>query len=159
MQNERCSDKQTLFTTFYLGEVIFNSTTNYGTAKDMYLYERKINAYNDSIDNNWNGIVGLIYPSDYVYTYANGVNESCYNNIYTCNRDLIGPSVSWLYKDYYLMISPNTTNVMVAFNNWDFVIGSQAAFYKAGIRPVIYLKSDIKIIGSGTNADPYVIVE
>lgn len=84
--------------TYYLGGREWDAVTHYGSSIDMYAWERGKTVYsNRSI--NWTGYVGLMYPSDYAYTFANGVNgtdTTCFDDPRYCGEH--NPSASWLYK-------------------------------------------------------------
>ena len=126
----------------------------------MYQYERKINEstyYNGSNPNSWVGKLGLMYASDYGYavsdectqTLVNYDNAACKNN-------------NWLYniKVNEWILPQNASNSNNAFTvNPDGPVGINVVNYsQLAVRPVLYLKSDVKIIvGHGTSTDPYVI--
>ena len=126
----------------------------------MYQYERKINEstyYNGSNPNSWVGKLGLMYASDYGYavsdectqTLVNYDNAACKNN-------------NWLYniKVNEWILPQNASNSNNAFTvNPDGPVGINVVNYsQLAVRPVLYLKPDIKIIvGHGTSTDPYVI--
>lgn len=143
---------------YYLGG---SSTYDNLNASDYYNFERGTTVYSGR-STKWEGKVGLMYPSDYVYTFANGVDNKCFNDAYNC--DASNPNASWLYKKSYVRwtIAPNSVNGSVAF----FVGGSDGTvngnYYYVdnihGINPTVYLKSDIGLLGSGTVDDPYKIV-
>ena len=145
--------------TYYLGGI---SSASGQTAQTYYAAERGTTVYSGR-PTNWIGLVGLMYPSDYAYTFANGVDDTCYSNASNCTSSRGGtPSSSWLYNSgiYQWLIFPNSGNTINAF----FVItsglvGNTSVHISLGVRPVVYLRSDIKLDGTGTSSDPYVIVE
>lgn len=104
-----------------------------------------------------------MYPSDYAYTFANGVDDTCYSVTKKCrSMDGGNPNSSWLYKSSTIQwtvspISSNTNNVFLVGNNGD--VDSNGADRSFGVRPVLYLQSDIKLQGSGGSDDPYEIIE
>ena len=106
---------------------------------------------NDQIERKtkWQGKVGLIYPSDYGYAgeCTDIRNESCKTN-------------NWLYKEnnFYWTLSP--------YSDFDYAnlawlvkrgyIGTGHAYGTFGIRPSIYLNSNVIIMsGDGTEDSPY----
>lgn len=104
----------------------------------------------------WNGLVGLIYPSDYGYASTNSnchsdisYNHNCYYN-------------NWLNTNYnYWTITPRDSN-WFANAGWQVVatwgLGDDVMSSTKGIRPVVYLKSNIQVVaGTGTKADPYIL--
>lgn len=148
--------------TYYLGGRAYNSTTHYGTTEEVYAWERGTTVYSGR-PTNWTGLVGLMYPSDYAYTFANGVDDTCYSDTYNCRSNSgENPSGSWLYKSG---TSQWTVSSRSGNANYVFFIANTGFFYSNlannnfGVRPVVYLNSDIKLDGTGTSSNPYVIVE
>ena len=147
-------------TTYYLGGTVYNSTSYYGTTEEIYTWERGTKVYNGR-PTNWTGLVGLMYPSDYAYTFANGIDDICYTNIRNCtNNNGANPPSSWLYK------SIHQWSVSAYSGYKDYVhyvnsagVGNVFQGSNFGVRPVVYLKSTIKLDGTGTSSDPYEIVE
>ena len=141
-------------TTYYLG----GSSTTSVTASDAYILERGTTVYSGR-PTSWNGLVGLMYPSDYGYTFANGVDDTCYTNISPCNNGI--PNSSWLYKsDRQWMITPTSINSsVVAYVDSGGAVGG---YYVGGgdfhVFPVVYLNLYTKLKGDGTSSNPYVII-
>ena len=142
--------------TYYLGG---SSSSSGHSAQNYYAFERGTMVYSGRPPN-WTGLVGLMYPSDYAYTFANGVDDTCYSNTYNCRSGT--PSSSWLYKSgtSQWIVSPYSSYANLVFN----VISSDHVHFNDanisnGVRPVLYLRSDIKLQGSGGSDDPYEIVE
>ncbi len=113
----------------------------------------------------WDGYVGLMYLSDYGYTYAKGVSN-CYtdfanNSSSACNS--ANAAKGWIRKDhtseYQWMLTPHsgsTNSVSLVWSNG--YVNNDLAYVEYGVRPVIYLKSSIGITdGHGTSSDPYTI--
>ena len=146
-------------TIYYLGGRKYNSTTHIGTAEEIYTWERGTTVYSGR-PTNWTGLVGLMYPSDYAYTFANGVDVTCYSDIYNCSKGT--PSSSWLYKSgtSQWTVSPYSSSAFFVFDvrSAGNVVNSHA-YNGYGVRPVLYLQSDIKLQGSGGSDDPYEIIE
>lgn len=145
--------------TYYLGGT---STASGKSAQTQYTLERGKTVYNGR-PTKWTGLVGLMYPSDYVYTFANGVDDTCYSDTYKCKSDSGGnPNSSWLYKSdtYQWTVSPSivTATGVFSVSNMGGVYGYNA-YISFGVRPVLYLQSDIKLQGSGGSDDPYEIIE
>ena len=142
--------------TYYLGG---SSSSSGHSAQNYYAFERGTMVYSGRPPN-WTGLVGLMYPSDYAYTFANGVDDTCYSNTYNCRSGT--PSSSWLYKSgtSQWIVSPYSSYANLVFN----VISSDHVHFNDanisnGVRPVLYLRSDIKLQGSGGSDDPYEIIE
>ena len=126
----------------------------------MYQNERKIigsTYYNGSNPNSWTGRLALMYASDYGYA----ASDECTANLFdyddtTCKNNnwlFINNAYQWLlpqfasYSNFAFGVRPN------GHVNYNDVSGSQS-----GVRPVLYLKPDVKIIvGHGTSTDPYVL--
>ena len=106
----------------------------------------------------WSGKVGLMTATDYVRASTNSActnvnnytsNSSCYNNSSTHN---------WLYKNanQWTMV-PHSHSY--AYNVWDVrsngYFNNNYASNSFGVRPVLYLSSDIRLKGKGTADSPY----
>ena len=143
--------------TYYLGG---SSTIIEKSAETYYNLERGTTVYSGR-PTSWNGLVGLMYPSDYAYTFANGVDDTCYTDTSKCRSNNGGtPSNSWLYKPGtdQRMIYPNSSSAdSVFYLVSDSIISYNLAYLPYGVRPVAHLKSDIELQGSGTSSDPYEI--
>jgi len=144
--------------TYYLGGGGYNSTTHYGTTPDIYTWERGVAKYNATRSTNWAGKVGLMYPSDYGYTFAYGVDNTCYSDASNCSGS--NPSSSWLFKSVgewpQAPYSSSDRTVFLVRSTGD--VNSNYANSTYGVRPVVYLKSNIVLSGSGTSDDKYQIV-
>ena len=134
-----------------------------GDAESKYNFERGIEVYGEN-STNWIGKIGLMYPSDYAYTYANGVDNKCYADTYNCYTST--PSNGWLYsKDYQWLITPyssvssNSSFIYYGATDNDLsYFGQGTVTYLYGVRPSIYLTSSIQFDkGTGTEDDPYTL--
>ena len=132
-------------------------------------YEKERNASSNKYGNNpesVDAIVGLMYPSDYGYATSGGTNKdrtACLekelynwnNNNYTdCKTN------DWLWDSEYWQwtISPYASNDTSAANvsYGGSVYPDDSVDYDSRVRPVLYLKSDVKIVsGDGTKENPY----
>lgn len=144
--------------TYYLGG---SSSVSGQSATTYYNFERGTTVYSGR-PTSWSGLVGLMYPSDYAYTFANGVDDKCYTDTYNCKSNNDGtPSNSWLYKSWTMQrtISPYSSYVTNVFGVGDNgAVLSDTAYRSRGVAPVVYLESGIKLQGSGTSSDPYEII-
>ncbi len=103
--------------------------------------------------------VGLMYVSDYVFTYANGVNDTCYSNGFNCVYDKGGdPNSGWLFKGLYNFWTQNTsTRYVLSIYSVGIVAGADGNSWES-IQPTLYLNSSVKIVsGDGSSESPYVI--
>lgn len=142
--------------TWYLGGWLIDVTST-----EAYTEERgNAGAGSASTTTNiTNTYVGLMYPSDYGYAssgcYNNSTDLSSYNNS-TCT------SSNWLYQTnggkYEWLLSPRFRNSDSAwFVNNDGSVDVSGVPYTNGVRPTVYLKSNIVFEGTGTSSDPYKI--
>lgn len=141
----------------YLGWTTYDSNTGFGNADEIYQWERGRSVINA------NTRISVMYPSDYVYTYAYGVDNNCYKNISSCTSFKgANPASGWLYKSDYsqMLISryggPYNT-MMCSFSIVYYgSISYGSMYHKYGVRPVLYLKPEVKIVsGDGTKDNPY----
>ncbi|MBR1414213.1 MAG: hypothetical protein IJ574_06100 [Bacilli bacterium] len=149
-------------TTYYLGGYTWddNGTYDLKTLNTVYFYTAErinnpINNYNTLI---WNGILGLMYPSDYGYaSNGNAEGNNCkmislnkwHEQMYaTCKNN------DWVY-DSSIFQSTMTPRIDTYYNisyissfGYVHINDSGKSF---GIRPVLYLKSTVKIVNDGQN--------
>ena len=155
--NYKLSDKAKSYITtsrYYLGGYVEASLKT----NEMYGYERGTLRFNTDRPLYWEGMVGLMYPSDYGYaagnTCVNGTELGYYQR--ECkNRD-------WLYisNTTQWLMSPRSDN-----SDYVFDVDSPGYVYECddsddvrSVSPVFYLTSTTSIIsGTGTMDDPYII--
>ncbi len=144
---------------WYLGGV--NSTSTNST-EYFYTNERGSTPGGAKGATTWNGNVGLPYPSDWGYTYAKGVADGCYNTPRDngkCGSANAGKG--WMFSTSYNFwtITPRSDNsdrVFYVFSGG--AVGSDSAYnIDYGVRPVVYLQSNIQLSGEGTVNSPYTI--
>ena len=167
--NYKLSDKAKSYITtsrYYLG--------GYNTAKGVmtnqwYTYERGTarDGYNPLY---WDGMVGLMYPSDYGYAAGN----SCVMGTDPCNYNGGCKNKDWLWmtqsSDYTngseWLMSPFSTNDAHAFRVYSrgsvsisfFVNDENAIASDYSVRPTFYLTSTTSIIdGDGSLNNPYIL--
>lgn len=152
-------------TTFYLGSTSLTSQS----ATAWYKRERGLTTPNSNKSpRSWTGYVGLMYPSDYAYTYAYKVDENCFNSTSSTNCPATVGEKSWLWNDVISAsslpwtISPYSSSADYVFLFYGINAGSVSidnARYMHGVHPSIYLKSEIELSGTGSEGDPYRIIE
>ena len=136
-----------------------------GDAVGFYNSERGTTVYSGHATT-WIGKIGLMYPSDYGYATVGGVTtnrESCLSKLMTSWSD-----VSDCYNNDYLFketsewtLTPFSTYYYAAFyidvpGNVDFGLGHIGVSDVFGVRPTLYLKSNILISqGDGSSSNPY----
>ena len=98
-------------------------------------------------NNTWDGKIALIYPSDYGYastdTACRDSMSSQTNHVNNCKNE------NWLFnRTYQWTLSPRSGNAFYVFyvSSGGFV-GSRSADGTNGVRPVLFLKSDVVIAG------------
>ena len=153
-------------TKYYLGGKIITYNNGYvDTPLQFYSYERKIQNttsnefYNGTNPNSFIGKLALMYVSDYGYASSNCENKKIYdyssssNDIRACN------GTNWLFKGNDEWLLPQgASNSYSAFDvnsdgGVDYGIVSDC---QHGVRPVLYLTSNVLITGgSGTSTNPY----
>ncbi len=145
---------------YYLGSIPYVSSDFIAPASEIYVHEKsQIVSAGHSI--NWNGFVGLLYVSDYLYTFANGVDDTCYNNGGKCYPNAGGvPTNSWLYKYgiTYWSITPSEESYMQYFiSSSGYTDCNKLPKNKSSIFPVLYLNEDVLFEGNhtGSSSDHY----
>ena len=144
---------------YYLGG--YKDTTI--TSEVMYSYERKIKNttsnefYYGTNPNNLVGKLGLMYASDYGYAASDECKQTLnnYNNT-TCKNN------NWLFKSNNEWILPQNASdsggVFYFYSGGGVLCNYRAGGWQFAVRPGLYLKSSVQIIGgSGTSTDPYVV--
>src|SRR5699024_10978747 len=120
------------------------------TAEAFYGYERGTTE--------WEGKIGLMYPSDYGYSVlasscARTTNLSSYNSS-SCAGE------SWLYgQGYEWTITPYSSgSSSVFYVSYSGSLINNKARYGYSARPSLYLASSVYVIdGNGSMSDPYII--
>ena len=157
---------------YYLGGMEYDLTTHYGSTEDVYALERgdtTCGACNSDITKlTWTGKVGLMYPSDEYMVYGKGVNDNCYNDPSVCYSSAV-PSTGWIYNSNklegrvvyptWLLSSDSSDLDNVVFVDASGYLSNSAHVSESrsiGVRPVVYLSSDVYIIGGiGSEKKPY----
>ncbi|MBQ9071549.1 MAG: hypothetical protein IJY25_00120, partial [Bacilli bacterium] len=130
-----------------------SSSTNYFKnlySEGYYKWERGTTVYSGN-STEWVGKIGLMYPSDYGYATDLG---SCSDTLYEYSSSTCYTN-DWLYNSAgQWTITPYSSDSYRVF-----VVGSsgRVSFNNAvranGVRPVLYLKSDLSVVGEGTTSD------
>ena len=151
---------------WYLGGTANYDSSSNGLASHWYKYERGTTVYSGR-STSWTGKVGLMYPSDYGYATSGGTTTnraSCLaKEMYNWDDSSVSDCKNndWMYNSsiWQWTISPLAGDYNVVFYVDD---SGYASDYSAGTnsatRPVVHLKSTIKVIsGSGTKDSPYIL--
>ena len=157
--NYKLSDKAKSYITtsrYYLG----GYNNNPPLTNEMYGYERGTLRYNTDRPLYWEGMVGLMYPSDYGYAAGNTcvTGTKLYDYEGECiNKDwlYISNTVQWIMSP-----DPGYSNYAFAVASMGHVGDGDFVFYDRLVRPVFYLSSSASISeGEGTSTDPYILSE
>ena len=154
-------------TTWTLGGTTYKtSNPPYETypVNELYESERGTKVYSKHATTSTD-YIGLIYPSDYGYA---STDASCRQNLrsgltYTNNTYGGTPTCknnNWLFKGvWYWTISPNSSYAYYVFRvSSDGPLNNNYALYRRSVRPSLYLKPDVKVVGgTGTSSDPYTL--
>ena len=151
---------------WYLGGTADYTNSSNGLASHFYKSERGTTVYSGR-STSWTGKVGLMYLSDYGYATSGGTTTNrasclskemynwddssvsdCKNNDWMYNSNIwqwtISPRAGFSY-DVFLVTSAGFVSNYIANDN-------------SAARPVVHLKSTIKVItGSGTKESPYIL--
>ena len=153
--NYKLSDKAKSYITtsrYYLGG---NNTGNV-TTPAMYGYERGTLRYTTASPLYWEGMVGLMYLSDYGYA----AGDSCVNGTKLVDYDGGCMNKDWLYisNTYQWGMSPNSYNTGNVFGFYSSVDVYGYSPNARSVRPVFYLNSSASISeGDGTLDAPYIL--
>lgn len=132
-----------------------NTNTEVANAYNFYEAERGKNV-NEGHVSEWLGYVGLMYASDLGFTASGEKREACLMKTLTSESDCFDNS--WLYNlnrsEWTLTPSNYPGNQHTASK----YISSSYKGGTFGIRPVVFLYQNVKIMGgTGTEENPYLI--
>ena len=154
-------------TTWTLGGTTYKtSNPPYETypVNELYESERGTQVYSGHATTSTD-YIGLIYPSDYGYA---STDASCRQNLragLTYTNNIYGGTPTcknnnWLFNGvWYWTISPYLSIAYSVFRvDGDGRLSNHFAWYRDGVRPSLYLKQDVKVVGgTGTSSDPYTL--
>lgn len=158
----------------FIGNAVYHLGGS-GGASDIYFLntegfyniERSNSVFN-GYPTTWTGKVGLMYPSDYGYATSGGISK----NKDACNAKALRywdqtdymdcKKNNWLYSQDHLQWTITASRLFGYSGAWIDNTGEvQDNIYinaRLQIRPVLYLKPDVKIIGGdGSKSNPYKI--
>ena len=146
-------------TTYNLGG--WNSSSVY--PNEIYEYERGTTVYTDR-PTTWTGKIALAYPSD--YCYAADLNQ-CVNKQLNKYNDSTCTSNNWMKTiitnngsraGWLLTTNSDSSTDARYVNSLGSATSSYGSAFAYGVVPVLYLNSDISIVGgTGTSNNPYQI--
>lgn len=134
--------------------------TNSRSTTVFYKMERGTTVYSSVThprEISWIGHVGLIYPSDYGYTYSLGINPTCYDSMISCsNASALGWMVPNSSRSWTL--TPYTDAAEQVFMVDKEGLSFNTAYWPHHVYPSLYLKPTVKInAGTGTDSDPFIV--
>ena len=151
---------------WYLGGTADYTNSSNGLASHFYKYERGTTVYSGR-STSWTGKVGLMYLSDYGYATSGGTTTnraSCLSKeMYNWDDSSVSDCKNndWMYNSniWQWTISPRADASSDVFDvNRAGSVGNRYATDYNAARPVVHLKSTIKVItGSGTKESPYIL--
>ena len=114
-----------------------------------------VNSEKDMI---WNGKIGLATVSEYLRTNSN--IDNC-RTVTLINNNSACKDTTWMFNGnnwWTISRRADSNSYVYAVNNaGGFFYDSDAYYANYAVRPVLYLNSNIKLSGSGTSQDPYII--
>ena len=152
--------------TWKLGSASNYISSSNGLASHWYTYERGTTVYSGR-PTEWQGKVGLMYPSDYGYATSGGSSmdrTSCLaKELYNWDSSSYSDCKNndWLYNSsiYQWTLAPNSyDSAGVFFVSPSGFVRASYADYQFAVRPSVYLTSKTSILGGeGTLENPYQI--
>ena len=121
-----------------------------GTVSNLYQQERIKEGNSTYLYN-----ISLLYPSDYLYSYALNFNQNCFRENKLCNNGWLGEMIqgSSFLLSYNTKVNNEYTAVSITSNkNLDFL---SSLLEEREVYPSFYLKSNVKVAGDGTEENPY----
>ncbi len=153
--------------TWKLGGTASYTNSSNGLASHWYTYERGTTVYTGR-PTEWQGKIGLMYPSDYGYATSGGTSmnrASClaqalfqWNKVSDCKNN------DWLYdlNTIQWTLAPRSSNSYDVFraSTSGYVNYHNSGYDQNVVRPSVYLKSSTTIVdGNGTLENPYRVAD
>ena len=152
-------------TKWYLGNAIWTNSVGYGNTKALYAQERSTSVWSGN-NQTWDGKVGLVYPSDYMYA-----SSGCYNNDTMYGFSYSGSSydyrnetcinTDWMYSssNWFWNISPTSGMIRVMYVGSSGNLGSdEVTLSNVDVRPSVYLDANTSYVsGNGSSNSPFII--
>ena len=153
--------------TWKLGGTADYTSASNGLASHFYGYERGTTVYSGR-PTTWSGKVALMYPSDYGYATSGGSTtnrDACLaKELYNWDSSSFSDCKNndWLYDSstYQWTLTPSSSGSSSVFDVYStgFVYSNGSASGSGGVRPSVYLTSNVKISGGdGTSNSPYTL--
>ncbi len=141
------------------------SSTNRDVTPSMFYERERGTTVYSGRPTTWNGKVALMYPSDYGYATSGGSTtnrDACLaKELYNWDSSSFSDCKNndWLYDSTQWTLTPGSSFSSIVFNvNGAGYVDSNGASYSYGVRPSVYLTSNVKISGGdGTSNSPYTL--
>ena len=140
------------------------SSISNGTSQQFYESERGTNVYEGN-PTEWTGGIALMYPSDYGFATSGGTTikrDSCIAEDLWNSQDEECYTNNWVLdsrSDFQWLLT-----VQVYFNDTGYYMCNDGSVFDNavngihGIKPVLYLKSNVEIVsGTGTRTEPFIL--
>ena len=153
--------------TWKLGGTASYTSSRNGLASHFYGYERGTTVYSGR-PTTWSGKVALMYPSDYGYATSGGSTtnrDACLaKELYNWDSSSFSDCKNndWLYDSsttqWTLTPYSSDSNYVFRVYTTGYVGNRNIANSSGGVRPSVYLTSNVKISGGdGTSNSPYTL--
>ena len=153
--------------TWKLGGTASYTSSSNGLASHFYGYERGTTVYSGR-PTTWSGKVALMYPSDYGYATSGGSTtnrDACLaKELYNWDSSSFSDCKNndWLYDSSTIQwtLTPRSSSSYYVFfvDDTGYVNSTYTANGSIGVRPSVYLTSNVKILGGdGTSNSPYTL--
>ena len=153
--------------TWKLGGTASYTSSSNGLASHFYGYERGTTVYSGR-PTTWSGKVALMYPSDYGYATSGGSTtnrDACLaKELYNWDSSSFSDCKNndWLYDSSTIQwtLTPRSSASYYVFfvDDTGYVNYTNFVGYSGGVRPSVYLTSNVKILGGdGTSNSPYTL--
>ena len=137
-----------------------------GTADTCYNLEMNSDKYGEFSEvptTNWEGKIGLMYVSDYMYsTLASVCSRTTELDMY--NDPEHSPTCigeNWLFgegREFTISVQLGFVEIITVNSIDGDILWTRGSRYGYFIRPVLYLNSKVYVVdGNGTESDPYII--
>ena len=125
------------------------------TLSQIYKEEREKNSNGTSIY--WDGVIGLMYASDYGYAAGNTCAIN-YNNEGCMNKDWLYNSEVWQWLMTPYLENNNNESVLIIYDTGNVGDNMNGSANTCSVSPTFYLTSTTSIkSGAGTSTDPYIL--
>ncbi|MDE6292321.1 MAG: hypothetical protein K2L98_01425 [Bacilli bacterium] len=146
-----------------ISNVVWNlggHTTVAVKAATMYTKERGTAVYGSN-PTTWTGYVGLIYPSDYGFAVGGSVRTTCLGKNLSAYDASNCYTYDWLYMGkgrLWTITTSSSDKSVIGMNSQGLMEMAEDSNNYRYVYPVVYLNTNImKVSGSGTSTDPYII--